>query len=105
MFFDNQTSDVGLTENVSDERKFEIWFRKRTPGVTYVLEAPSADVKQLWIGSLSRLLWKQAIRNRQRRRNELVEMGHDLKPGTDLMQSNNYINDRMVSMNPHTKCE
>lgn len=94
-------SDVGLTENVNDERKFEIWFRKRSPDATFVLEAPSAEVKRLWISCITRLLWKQAIRNRQRRRNELSDMGHGWKPGVDLKCSNNYIQDHAICLASH----
>lgn len=94
-------SDVGLTENVNDDKKFEIWFRKRSPDATFVLEAPSAEVKRLWISCISRLLWKQAIRNRQRRRDELSDMGHGWKPGMDLKRSNNYILDHAVCLTPH----
>ena len=63
--FHLQTSDMGLTETVgSSGYKFELWFRKRTMGEASVLQTPSSDVKAAWVREISRLLWKQAIKNR-----------------------------------------
>ena len=60
-----KTSELGLTENVGDSGyKFEVWFRKRQSGGTYILQAPTQEIKNQWVTELSRLLWKQAIRNR-----------------------------------------
>lgn len=60
-----QLSDLGLTENKGDScYKFEIWFRKRTSNDIYTLQAPSIELKNEWIREISRLLWKQAIKNR-----------------------------------------
>ena len=54
-----------LTENVGESQyKFEIWFRRRTDGATRTLQAPNMDVKAAWVREISRLLWKQAIKNR-----------------------------------------
>lgn len=63
-----QTSDLGLTENAGDNTgyKFEIWFRKRTSNDTFVLQSQSNAVKNEWVREISRLLWKQAIKNRGR---------------------------------------
>lgn len=33
-------------------------------GENYVLQAPSSEVKKAWVKDISRLLWRQAIRNR-----------------------------------------
>ena len=60
-----QTSDVGITEDFEGSGyKFEIWFRRRTSGESYVLQAPSSDVKKWWIRDVTKLLWGQAIKNR-----------------------------------------
>ena len=60
-----KTADIGLTETVGDSTyKFEIWFRRRTDGATHTLQAPTIEIKQAWVREASRLLWKQAIKNR-----------------------------------------
>ena len=60
-----KTSEMGLTENIGDSGyKFELWFRKRTTRDTYILQAPTMEIKNSWARAISRLLWKQAIRNR-----------------------------------------
>lgn len=60
-----KTSDIGFTAQVGESNtKFEIWFRKRKPNETIVLEATSPEVKDVWVDDISRLLWKQALRNR-----------------------------------------
>ena len=60
-----QTSDMGLTESVAaSPYRFELWFRKRTMGEAFVLQAPSTDVKAAWVKEISKLLWRQAIKNR-----------------------------------------
>lgn len=60
-------TDAGLTEKVYDsERRFELWFRRHTNRTTYVLEAKTASIKQLWVNEITKLLWRQAIRNRGR---------------------------------------
>ena len=56
---------MGLTETVaSSPYRFELWFRKRTMGEAFVLQAPSNDVKAAWVKEISKLLWRQAIKNR-----------------------------------------
>ena len=58
-------SDLGITEDFEGSGyKFEIWFRRRTSGESYVLQAPNSDVKKWWIRDITKLLWSQAIRNR-----------------------------------------
>lgn len=60
-----QTSDLGLTAQVGESpTKFEIWFRKCKAQDLYVLQAPSAEVKNAWVEEVTSLLWKQAERNR-----------------------------------------
>lgn len=54
-----------MTEKILEGKtRFEIWFRKRKPNDTFVLQAPSLEVKNAWTNEISRLLWKQALRNR-----------------------------------------
>lgn len=54
-----------MTAVIADSpTKFEIWFRKRKPGDTYTLQCASEDIKKAWTEELSKLLWKQALRNR-----------------------------------------
>ena len=58
-------TDIGLTAKIGDSpTKFEIWFRKRKPNDTYILQSTSEDIKKAWAEELSQLLWKQAIKNR-----------------------------------------
>lgn len=60
-----KTTDIGLTAVIADSpTKFEIWFRKRKPGDTYTLQCASEEIKNAWAEELSKLLWKQALRNR-----------------------------------------
>ena len=92
-----QMSDVGLTENESDETKFEIWWYKRGTKVIYTLQSSSAETKRLWIVDIKRLLWKQAIRYRERRLNEMNHMGLGGKPSIELSSKNN-IQDRLIKM-------
>ncbi len=60
-----KTSDIGLTAHVGDSKtKFEIWFRKQKPGDTWTLQSMSEEIKFAWTDEISKLLWKQAKRNR-----------------------------------------
>ena len=60
-----KTSDIGFTAKMGESStRFEIWFRKRKPNETIVMEATNPDVKQSWVEDISRILWKQALRNR-----------------------------------------
>jgi len=61
--------DVGLTENIGDSgTKFEIWYRRWKKGKsteTYVLQANSESVKTEWTNDISKILWRQATRNKE----------------------------------------
>jgi len=99
-----QISDVGLTATVaSDERKFELWFRRQSPGVTVTLEAASLAVKRAWLAEISCLLWTQAIHNRERRRSEQYSATctgrHNamLPAGQGIMLPDALIHDRFVA--------
>lgn len=60
-----QMAEVGLTESYGDTGyKFEIWFRKRSKGESYILQAQSSDIRHHWVKEISRVLWNQAITNR-----------------------------------------
>uniref|UniRef100_A0A1B0CXA3 Uncharacterized protein n=2 Tax=Lutzomyia longipalpis TaxID=7200 RepID=A0A1B0CXA3_LUTLO len=93
-----KTSDMGLTAHVGDSStKFEIWFRKRKPGDTWTLQSMSEDIKNAWTEEVSKLLWKQARKNREIRLMEMSSMGIGSKPCLDIRPSQNQINDRSIS--------
>ncbi|KAJ0056757.1 hypothetical protein NL108_015595, partial [Boleophthalmus pectinirostris] len=93
-----KTADVGLTESTGDDGlKFEIWFRRRTSkNQTFILQAPSSEVKQNWTSDIARLLWNQATRNKEMRLKEMVSMGVGSKPFLDIQPSDAAISDRAV---------
>ncbi|XP_051162061.1 uncharacterized protein LOC127282032 [Leptopilina boulardi] len=94
-----KTTDIGLTAVIADSpTKFEIWFRKRKPGDTYTLQCASEDIKKAWTEELSKLLWKQALRNREVRLAEMSSMGIGNKPCLDIRPSADQINDRSISV-------
>ncbi|XP_044036632.1 uncharacterized protein KIAA1755 homolog [Siniperca chuatsi] len=93
-----KTSDIGLTQNSGDSGLcFEIWFRKRKTQDTYTLQAVSQEVKDTWTKDLERILWEQAVHNREVRMQERVFMGIGNKPFMDIQPSDAAINDRAVN--------
>ncbi|XP_055909790.1 uncharacterized protein LOC129944410 isoform X2 [Eupeodes corollae] len=95
-----KTSDIGLTAHTGDSStKFEIWFRKRKPEDTWTLQSMSEDIKNAWTEEVSKLLWKQAKRNREIRLAEMSSMGIGSKPCLDIRPSNNQISDRSITIN------
>ena len=49
---------MGLTEKVKgDKRKFELWSRGREE--VYVIQAPSLQVKDVWVKEIKRVLMNQ----------------------------------------------
>ncbi|XP_008336869.1 guanine nucleotide exchange factor DBS isoform X2 [Cynoglossus semilaevis] len=51
-------SDVGITENVKgDSKKFEVWCNGRE--VVYIIQAPSMDVKNMWVSQIRKVLTGQ----------------------------------------------
>ena len=66
--------------------------------MTYILVSQSPDVRQQWVDDISRILWKQTFRNRERRLTEMAYMGIGSKPSLDLKQSKDNINDRFVNV-------
>lgn len=93
-----KTTDIGLTEQVGESpTKFEIWFRKRKLNDVYLLQAPGPEVKHSWVHDISKLLWKQALRNREMRLAEMSSMGIGNKPCLDIRPSSDQINDRSIT--------
>ncbi|KAL0280045.1 UNVERIFIED_CONTAM: hypothetical protein PYX00_001459 [Menopon gallinae] len=94
-----KTTDIGLTAKIGDSpTKFEIWFRKRKPNDTFTLQSMSEEVKQAWTEELSGILWKQALKNREMRLQEMSSMGIGNKPCLDIRPSADQINDRSISV-------
>uniref|UniRef100_A0AAZ1XFA3 Uncharacterized protein n=1 Tax=Oreochromis aureus TaxID=47969 RepID=A0AAZ1XFA3_OREAU len=92
-----KTSDIGMTQNTGDTGLcFEIWFRKRKSQDTYTLQAASREVKEAWARDLERILWEQAIHNREVRLQERVFLGIGNKPFMDIQPSEAAINDRAI---------
>ncbi|XP_048577215.1 puratrophin-1-like isoform X3 [Nematostella vectensis] len=61
-----KTADIGLTESVGDSGlQFELWFRRRKIGETYILQPSSVEVKHAWLSEITKILWKQAMRNKE----------------------------------------
>ncbi|XP_068175222.1 guanine nucleotide exchange factor DBS isoform X2 [Antennarius striatus] len=51
-------SSVGITENVKgDSKKFEVWFNGREE--VYIIQAPSMDVKSMWVSEIRKVLTGQ----------------------------------------------
>ncbi|XP_068244385.1 uncharacterized protein [Palaemon carinicauda] len=97
-------TDIGLTAQVGDSStKFEIWFRKRKPSDTYLLQAPNTEFKESWTEEISKLLWRQALRNRTMRLHEMSSMGIGNKPCLDIRPSEDQISDRSISINQLNK--
>ncbi|XP_060926172.1 quattro [Limanda limanda] len=93
-----KTSDIGMTQNSGDSGLcFEIWFRKRKTQDTYILQAVSREVKEAWTKDLERILWEQALHNREVRMQERVFMGIGNKPFMDIKPSEAAISDRAVN--------
>ncbi|XP_018533165.1 uncharacterized protein LOC108884034 [Lates calcarifer] len=93
-----KTSDIGMTQNSGDSGLcFEIWFRKRKTQDTYILQAVSREVKEAWTKDLERILWEQAVHNREVRMQERVFMGIGNKPFMDIQPSEAAISDRAVN--------
>ncbi|XP_055365060.1 quattro isoform X2 [Betta splendens] len=93
-----KTSDIGMTQNSGDSGLcFEIWFRKRKTEDTYTLQAVSREAKEAWTEDLERILWEQAVHNREVRMQERVFMGIGNKPFMDIQPSDAAICDRAVN--------
>uniref|UniRef100_A0A671LD64 Si:ch211-269k10.2 n=1 Tax=Sinocyclocheilus anshuiensis TaxID=1608454 RepID=A0A671LD64_9TELE len=92
-----KTAEIGMTESVGDSGlRFEIWFRRRKSQDTFILQAASGEVKNAWTSVIGKILWRQALRNRELRMQEMVSMGIGNKPFMDIKPSDSAINDRAV---------
>lgn len=92
-----KTAEIGMTENVGDSGlRFEIWFRRRKSQDTFILQASSAEVKAAWTTIIGKILWRQALRNRELRLQEMVSMGIGSKPFMDIKPSDAAISDRAI---------
>ncbi|XP_035020221.2 pleckstrin homology domain-containing family G member 4B isoform X2 [Hippoglossus stenolepis] len=92
-----KTAEIGMTENVGDSGlRFEIWFRRRKSQDTFILQASSAEVKAVWTAIIGKILWRQALRNRELRMQEMVSMGIGSKPFMDIKPSDAAISDRFI---------
>uniref|UniRef100_UPI00398F02F9 pleckstrin homology domain-containing family G member 4B isoform X3 n=1 Tax=Pristiophorus japonicus TaxID=55135 RepID=UPI00398F02F9 len=92
-----KTAEIGMTENVGDSGlRFEIWFRRRKSQDTYIFQASSSEVKLTWTSVIGKILWRQALRNRELRMQEMVSMGIGNKPFMDIKPSEAAINDRAI---------
>lgn len=69
------------------------------PDDTYTLQSMSEDIKNAWTDEISRLLWKQACKNREIRLAEMSSMGIGNKPCLDIRPSLDQISDRSISLN------
>ncbi|XP_060600223.1 pleckstrin homology domain-containing family G member 4B-like isoform X2 [Ruditapes philippinarum] len=97
--FSFKMSDIGLTQDYEGSGyKFEIWWRRRNSGENYVLQAPSSEHKKCWVKEMTKVLWNQAIRNRENRLSELATMGIGNKPCLDIKPSSDNINDRFINI-------
>ncbi|XP_006863706.1 PREDICTED: puratrophin-1 [Chrysochloris asiatica] len=91
-------ADLGLTESCGDDNlRFEVWFRRRKARDTFVLQATSSATKQAWTTDISRLLWRQAVHNKEVRMAEMVSMGVGNKAFRDIAPSKEAINDRTIN--------
>uniref|UniRef100_A0A8K9V482 Si:ch211-269k10.2 n=1 Tax=Oncorhynchus mykiss TaxID=8022 RepID=A0A8K9V482_ONCMY len=92
-----KTAEIGMTESVGDSGlRFEIWFRRRKSQDTFILQAGSGEVKAVWTAIIGKILWRQALRNREVRLKEMVSMGIGSKPFMDIKPSDAAISDRAI---------
>ncbi|KAM6223774.1 puratrophin-1 [Rhynchocyon petersi] len=91
-------ADLGLTESCGEGSLcFEIWFRRRKAKDTFVLQATSSATKQAWTTDISRLLWRQAVHNKEVRTAEMLSMGVGNKALRDIAPSEEAISDRTIN--------
>ncbi|XP_040592544.1 puratrophin-1 isoform X2 [Mesocricetus auratus] len=91
-------ADLGLTECCGESKlRFEIWFRRRKARDLFVLQASSVATKQAWTADISRLLWRQAVHNKEVRMAEMASMGVGNKAFWDIAPSKEAISDRNIN--------
>ncbi|XP_070268106.1 pleckstrin homology domain-containing family G member 4B [Myotis yumanensis] len=94
-------AEIGLTETVGDSgAKFEIWFRRRRKSQdSYILQASSPEVKAMWTDVIGKILWRQVLRNRELRMQEIVSMGLGSTPFLDIKPSDAALSDQAAEYN------
>ncbi|KAI5096138.1 pleckstrin-like domain-containing family G member 4B isoform X2, partial [Silurus meridionalis] len=93
-----KTCDIGLTQNCGQRGLcFEIWFRRRRAQDTYTLQAERQDLKEAWTADLEHILWEQALKNRELRRQEQVFMGMGVKPFMKIQPKEEAVHDRTLT--------
>ncbi|XP_051517138.1 pleckstrin homology domain-containing family G member 4B [Myxocyprinus asiaticus] len=93
-----KTCEIGMTHSSGQSGLcFEIWFRRRRSQDTYILQAETRDVKEAWTRDLEQILWEQALKSRELRRQERLFMGMGWKPFVDIQPSNTAINENAVN--------
>ncbi|XP_051955640.1 pleckstrin homology domain-containing family G member 4B-like isoform X2 [Xyrauchen texanus] len=93
-----KTCEIGMTHSCGQSGLcFEIWFRRRRSQDTYILQAETCDVKEAWTRDLELILWEQALKSRELRRQERLFMGMGCKPFVDIQPSNAAVNDHPVN--------
>ncbi|XP_016528246.1 guanine nucleotide exchange factor DBS isoform X2 [Poecilia formosa] len=83
-------SSVGITENVKgDNKKFEVWYNGREE--VYIIQAPSMDVKNMWVSEIRKVLTGQleACREASQSNNYGVPMRNVRKMGLRKSDSSN----------------
>ncbi|XP_021325725.1 uncharacterized protein KIAA1755 homolog isoform X2 [Danio rerio] len=88
-----KTCEIGMTQSCGlSGRSFEIWFRRRRSQDTYILQAETRDIKHAWTTDLEHILWEQALKSRELRRQERLFMGTGCKPFVDIQPRNAAVN-------------
>ncbi|XP_078092184.1 pleckstrin homology domain-containing family G member 4B [Mustelus asterias] len=89
-----KTSEIGMTHNSGESGLcFEIWFRRQKSRDTYILHAPTPEIKQAWIDDLDKILRSQAERNREetKRPNSIGSNGSASSSGSQSSSSSSGI--------------
>ncbi|XP_067301657.1 pleckstrin homology domain-containing family G member 4B isoform X2 [Pseudorasbora parva] len=93
-----KTCEIGMTHSCGlSGRSFEIWFRRRRSQDTYILQAETRDIKEAWTRDLEHILWEQALKSRELRRQERLFMGMSWKPFINFQPRNAAVNNPAVN--------
>uniref|UniRef100_A0A8C1VDD7 Uncharacterized protein n=1 Tax=Cyprinus carpio TaxID=7962 RepID=A0A8C1VDD7_CYPCA len=93
-----KTCEIGMTHSCGvSGRSFEIWFRRRRSQDTYILQAETRDAKEAWTRDLEHILWEQALKSRELRRQERLFMGMGWKPFCDVQPRNAAVSNHAVN--------
>ncbi|KRY55420.1 Puratrophin-1 [Trichinella britovi] len=95
-------TEVGLTETVANAPlAFEIWFRRRTSNSVFIIQAADLAQKQAWTSDIAKLLWNQALTDREMRMEKLSSMG--VAKNCFELNSANRIENRTVAFSRDAK--